>query len=123
MSSISVTNVKIEVNSVLKDIQNVVNDDWTRTLIHAQLAQTVYPYVPYDTGYLSEGSVEVEADGVYYTAFYAWRQYYGEDFKHNTEVHPLATAQWDKVAMQAHYDEFAEEVADIIARRYNNGQE
>lgn len=121
MIAVSVTDVTVDVSGVVNDIQNVINDDWTRTMIHAQLAQTVFPYVPYDTGYLSEDSVEIEPDGVYYTAPYAWRQYYGEDFHHNTEIHPLATAYWDKVAMQTHYDEFAQEVANIIAERYNNG--
>ena len=121
MSVVSVTNVKVDVSGVVNDINNVINDDTTRTLIQARLAQVVFPYVPYDTGYLSEDSVEIEADGVVYTADYAWRQYYGTEFNHKRDVHPLATAFWDKVAMQDHYDEFAQDVKDIIVERYNNG--
>jgi hypothetical protein len=121
MSVVSVTNVTVDVSGVVRDINNVINDEYTRTLIHAHLAQIVYPYVPYDTGYLSEDSVEIEPDGVVYTADYAWRQYYGTEFNHKRDVHPLATAFWDKVAMETHYDEFAQDIVNIIAERYNNG--
>ena len=95
MKGVSVT-VTVDSSYVLEKLQNVVNDDWTRTTVNARFAQIIDPYVPYDTGYLSQDSVEIEPDGVYYTAPYAWRQYYGEDFNHKTEVHPLATARWDK---------------------------
>lgn len=121
MSVVSVTNVTVDVSGIVSEINNVVNDDYTKTLIHARLAQIVDPYVPYDTGYLSQDSVEIDETGVIYTADYAWRQYYGTEFRHKTEVHPLATAFWDKVAMETHYDEFAEDVKEIIIRRMNNG--
>ena len=118
---ISVTDVKVDVSGVAEKLNNVVNDDYTRTLIHALLAKTVEPYVPYDTGYLSGESVEIDETGVTYTADYAWRQYYGVDFNHKKEVHPLATALWDKVAMETQFDAFAEGVKDVIIRRYNDG--
>lgn len=123
MSIVSITNVKVDGSNATKGIENVVNDDYTRTMIHALLAQTVDPWVPYDTGYLSKGSVEIDETGVIYTADYAWRQYYGENFNHKREVHPLATAFWDKVAMETQFDAFAEGVKEIIIRRYNSGQE
>ena len=66
-------------------------------------------------------SVEIQPDGVVYTADYAWKQYYGTEFRHKTDVHPLATAFWDKVAMETQYDNFAEGIKEIIIRRYNNG--
>lgn len=122
MSSVNVT-VTVDASYVISKLQNVIDDDWTMTMVNAQLAQILDPYVPYDTGFLSQESVEIEADGIYYTAYYAWRQYYGDDFSHNTEVHPLATSRWDEVAMQTHYNEFTEDVKEIIIRRYNNGQE
>ena len=121
MSIVSVTDVKVNLDGVINDIENVINDESTMTLIHARFAQILDPYVPYDTGYLSQDSVEIEAYGVVYTADYAWKQYYGEDFKHKTEVHPLATAFWDKVAMENHYDEFVEDVREILVRRMRNG--
>ena len=123
MSTVSVTNVKVDLDGVVSKVDDVIHDEDTMLLVHARFAQIIDPYVPYDTGYLSQDSVEIEADGVVYTADYAWKQYYGEDFKHKTEVHPLATAFWDKVAMETHFDEFAEEVREILVRRLRSGQE
>lgn len=84
----------------------------------------VDPYVPYDTGKLS-GEVDFAkiTNGalVTYTAPYARKQYYGEEFHHNTEYHPLATAYWDKVAMQTKRDEFNKEVERIVKEHYRNG--
>ena len=121
MSVVKIT-VEADLQGVVDNLENVVHDDETMLLVHARYSQILDPYVPYDTGYLSQGSVEIEPDGVVYTADYAWRQYYGENFNHKTEVHPLATAFWDKVAMQTYLDTFAEDVKEILVRRYNNGQ-
>ena len=85
----------------------------------------VDPYVPYDTGKLS-GEVDfvhgMDGSAVVYTAPYAAKQYYGEHFNHNTEHHPLATAHWDKVAMQTERERFVKEVEQIVKGRYKNGQ-
>ena len=121
MSFVSVTKITVDSSGITQKLEDVIDDPETMLLVHALYAQVLDPYVPYDTGYLAGQSVEIEPDGVLYTADYAWKQYYGEDFKHKTEVHPLATAFWDKVAMETHYDEFAEKVKEIIIRRYNNG--
>lgn len=88
------------------------------------LIDTVDPYVPYDTGKLS-GEVDfaqtTSGPAIIYTAPYARKQYYGEEFHHNTEHHPLATAHWDKVAMQTKRDEFNKEVERIVKEHYRNG--
>lgn len=85
----------------------------------------VDPYVPYDTGKLS-GEVDyvhsMDGSAVVYTAPYAAKQYYGEEFHHTTEHHPLATAHWDKVAMQTERDRFVKEVEQIVKEHYKNGQ-
>ena len=121
MSIVGVTKVDVDLSNVMTTVENVIHDEDTMLLVHARFSQIIDPYVPYDTGYLSRDSVEISAEGVTYTADYAWKQYYGEDFKHKTEVHPLATAFWDKVAMETHFEEFAEDVKNIIIRRLNNG--
>lgn len=118
---LSVTNVNVDLTNITQELQRVIDNPDTMLLVHARYAQILDPYVPYDTGYLSQDSVEIEPFGVVYTADYAWRQYYGEEFNHKRDVHPLATAFWDKVAMETHIDEFAEDVKEIILRRYNNG--
>ena len=114
------TTVKFDVD-IAGDIQKVINDENVMTLVQSRFAQIVDPYVPYDTGYLSQDSVEIDAEGVTYTADYAWKQYYGEEYNHNTEVHPLATAHWDKVAMQTEYATLVNDIQDIIREKLANG--
>ena len=121
MSIVSVTNVNVDLTGITHTLQGIINDPDTMLLVHARYAQILDPYVPYDTGFLSQGSMEIESYGVVYTAEYAWKQYYTTTFHHKTDIHPLATAYWDKVAMETHIDEFAEDVKEIIMRKYGNG--
>jgi hypothetical protein len=123
--------IKIDVNINEHTIGDKIwnTNVWTTGLnwdIGQTFAKIVDPWVPYDTGKLSQdisyytsatsGGVEVV-----YESEYAQKQYYGEEFHHKTEVHPLATAKWDQVAMQTKRDEFAKEVERIIKERYKNG--
>lgn len=119
--SIIKTDVSVDMSGIEQKLEDIVQDTDFMTLVHAYYAKILNPYVPYDTGYLSGESVEISADGVTYTADYAWKQYYGTEFNHKRDVHPLATALWDKVAMQTEQDLFAEQVKEILIRRYNNG--
>lgn len=118
MSGLITTEVKIDFTGVAKKINSVINDDGVMTEVHRAFAEILNPYVPYDTGYLSK-TVEVTPEGITYTAPYASKQYYGTEFHHNTEHHPLATAHWDEVAMQTHREEFENIVAEIIRRQLN----
>ena len=120
MSNISVK-VDVDMDGITKRIEDIIHDEGVMTEVHEAYAEVLNPYVPYDTGYLSQDSVEVSAEGVTYTADYAWKQYYGTEYNHKKEVHPLATAMWDKVAMQTEKEAFAETVKEIIVRRLNGG--
>lgn len=120
MSDFITTDVKVDLTGVTKQLNGVISDDGVMTEVHSIFAEILNPYVPYDTGYLSQ-TVEVTPDGITYTAPYASKQYYGEEFHHNTEHHPLATAHWDEVAMQTHKEEFANKVAEVIRRRLSGG--
>lgn len=121
MSNIVTTTVSVDVSEITKEIQNIINSDETMTEVHEAFASILDPYVPYDTGNMSQDEISIDADGVTYYAEYAAKQYYGVEFKHTKDTHPLATAYWDKVAMQTQQEAFAQEVADIIARRLSNG--
>lgn len=118
--SIITTEVTVDVDAISSRIEQAINDAGVKTEVHQALAEIVDPYVPYDTGALSK-NIEVSAEGVRYTEEYASKQYYGEEFNHKTEHHPLATAYWDKVAMQTEKEVLAQRVHDIIVRRLNNG--
>lgn len=84
-------------------------------------ADLVEPWVPYRTGELNY-SVEVSPDGVTWTAPYAATRYYNSDGFGLTsfEEHPLASMQWDKVAMQSgQQDYFNKFVKDLITESMN----
>lgn len=85
----------------------------TRLAIYNSLAKHCDPYVPFLNGPLSQTAVVTE-DGVKYIQPYARYQYYGVDFNHTVEYHPLASAKWNEAMMRDHKKEFTEEVKDII---------
>lgn len=120
MSKFITTDVKIDDTAILKTVEAITHDDGVMTEVHQAFAEIINPYVPYDTGNLSQ-DITVSAEGVTYHADYAAKQYYGEEFHHNKEHHPLASAHWDAVAMQTEKEAFANRVTEIIKERENNG--
>ena len=101
-----------EIRKQLKE----VNNPTTMVAIHNTLAKRCDPYVPFLNGPLSQTNV-VSKEGVRYIQPYARYQYYGTNFNHTTDYHPLASAQWDKAMLRDHKDEFTQEVKDIIVWR------
>lgn len=93
-----------------------VNNVTTMLAIHNTLAKMCDPYVPFLEGPLSQ-TIEVSPQCVRYTQPYARYQYYGVEFNHTTEYHPLATAKWDEAMLQNKGDEFRREVALIVKER------
>lgn len=88
-------------------------DDHTMLQIHNELARYCNPYVPMLNGPLSQ-TVEISPDGVTYTQEYARYQYYGDEFNHTIEYHPLATARWDEAMMRDKGDMFALQIQAIL---------
>lgn len=93
-----------------------VNNATTMLAIHNTLAKMCDPYVPFLEGPLSQTNV-VSPEGVRYIQPYARYQYYGEDFNHTTEYHPLASAMWDKAMLRDKGEEFRIEVELIVKER------
>lgn len=121
-------------------------DDATMTEIHNLFAKTIEPWVPFREGVLAQ-SVEVTAEHVRYPGPYAHYVYTGEIYgpnipimqdgvvvgwfsppgqkkeptgramTYNTELHPLASKEWDKAAMEVKLDEFQRGVKEILERR------
>lgn len=120
MSKYVNTEVTVNIDAISSRIEQAISDEGVLTQVHQEFANIIDPYVPYDTGALSQ-NIEVTAEGVRYTEDYAYKQYHGEEFRHKTEHHPLATAYWDKVAMQTEKERLAQTVKEIIVRRLNNG--
>lgn len=121
MSDIIRTDVKVNLDGITQRVESVIHSDETMTEVHREFANIINPWIPYDTGRLADKDVRINAEGVTYYAPYASKNYYGDDIHHKTDKHPLATAYWDKVAMQTEQELLAERVKEILVRRINNG--
>ena len=111
--------VKLDGRIIEKSLQNrlsAVNNSTTMLAMHNTLAKRCDPYVPFLNGPLSQ-TVQVTPEHVRYIQPYAHYQYYGVDFNHTTDYHPLASAMWDKAMLRDHRAEFFHEIKDIIERR------
>ena len=102
-----------------KALENMVTgliDDKTMLEIHNEYAKIVDPWVPYLNNPLST-TLEITPQYIEYLVPYAHKQYTHPEFNHTVEHHPLATAYWDKVAMQTELDKFKQIVKEILERR------
>ena len=102
-----------------KSIQNKIEDlidDTTMLEIHNLFAKLINPWVPFLEGPLSQ-NLEVTSEYVRYLQIYANYQYWGLEFNHTKDFHPLASATWDKVALQTELEKFEEGVKAILERR------
>lgn len=139
--------VKVEVDE--KAIENRITnliDDTTMLMIHKLLAMMCDPYVPFDTGVLSQ-TLEITPEWVRYNTPYAHYMYmglvYGQNIPiirqgqlvgffsrpgvtktptgdvitYNRSKHPLATAEWDKAMFRDRQEEFLTQVQAILYRR------
>lgn len=120
MSDYINTDVTVNVDAISQRIESAIRDEGVRLQTHQVFADIIDPWIPYDTGNLSQ-DITITPECVTYNADYAFDQYYNTQYRHKTEHHPLATARWDKVAMQTEKEHLAQEVKDIVVRKLNNG--
>lgn len=107
--------VHIDDKAIQKQIESLI-DDKVMLEIQNLFAKTIDPWVPFLEGPLSQ-TLEITPEYVKYLVPYAHYQYEGTNFKHTTDYHPLASAHWDKVAMQTQLDIFVAQVKQILERR------
>lgn len=107
--------IDIDENSIVNKVENLI-DESTMLEIHNLFAKLINPWVPYLEGPLSQ-NIEVTPEYVRYLQIYANYQYWGLEFNHTKDVHPLASARWDKVAMQTEMEKFEDGVRTILERR------
>ncbi len=99
--------------------KHVVDAPQTKLELHQVLKDISDPYVPYNTGRLSE-NVTVNSDGITYHQPYARRVYYGDYMNFRKDKHPLATARWNEVAITDNEEEFNARCSDVIREAINN---
>lgn len=113
--------VNVQISQKLQQKLSDINNPTTMLAIHNTLAKRCDPYVPFLEGPLSQTAV-VSSEHVKYIQPYARYQYFGVDFNHTKEYHPLASAMWDKAMLRDQGDEFNKEVKDILKwRMMQNG--
>ena len=112
-------NVKIHMQekALQEKLEAFRKDPETMLAIHTDFAKVIDPWVPYLHGFLSQKTIQITPECVRYTQPYARYQYYGVGFNHTKDVHPLASAMWDKVAMQTQRAKFIADVTQILKRR------
>lgn len=115
------TKLTYKINCNSKSIQNKIDsliDDDLMLKVHQRFAEIVDPWTPYRTGATSRsGLTQVKPDRVIYGGGkidYDVYIYYGTHMNFNPQFHPLATAMWDKVAMQTERDTFAADVEELL---------
>lgn len=74
------------------------------------------PYVPMDTGSLSQ-TVDITADYVHYKVPYAEKVHEGENMNFSKDKHPLATAHWERAMAAAKGQQLADDIKAYIERR------
>lgn len=109
------TRVEVDVNAIGQKLENLL-DSRTMLELNNLFAKYMDPYVPFLEGPLSQ-TVEVSPEYVKYIQPYARYQYYGTEFNHTLDYHPLASAMWDEAMMRDRGDEFLAEVQEILKRR------
>lgn len=97
-------------------INRIVNNKDVGLFTAETCARYMNPYVPMDTGMLSQNYI-TEPWKVTYTQPYARYQFLGTEFNHNLEHHPLATARWDQATQASKSMEIAMEIEEYIRRR------
>ena len=119
----TVIKVKSHLEKALRKKLEEVNNPTTMLAIHNTLAKKCDPYVPFLEGPLSQ-TIEVTSEGVHYIQPYARRQYFGENFNHTTEHHPLASAKWDEAMMRdkgiSFYTNGQNALRDIVKASHEN---
>lgn len=106
-------NIKAKVDALI--------DDSLMLEVHQAFAEIIDPWTPYRTGATSRSGLrQVRPDAVVYGGGdidYDVYIYYGTHMNFNPQYHPLATALWDKVAMQSERDKFVARVREIFVNR------
>ena len=109
--------VNIEPTSVIKATLGINEDGRAQKFFTNTCAKHMDKYVPFDKGNLAD--YRIEGNQVVYEQLYARYQYYGvskngKSFKYNTDKHPLAHKEWDKVMWSAEKSKITQEVQEYI---------
>lgn len=128
---------EVEIKDGKKTFQRIFGEG-TMTFIHKTLFDYCAPYVPMDSGMLSQ-TVDITPKYVHYKQPYAHFQYEGLVFvdergstyakkdhskhatstplKYSKDEHHLATSHWEKAMMVAKGDDFCKTIENYLKRK------
>lgn len=107
--------VKVDIPNISGISKRLFTPD-VKKYAHTRLHAYCDPYVPMDTGALSQ-TVNITEDYVHYKVPYAHRVHEGNGMHFSTDKHPLATSHWEKAAMTAKGQQLADDIAAYIKRK------
>lgn len=107
--------VKVDISGASKKAEKICRNERIGIFAAETFARLMTPYVPMDTGTLSQ-SYTTEPRKVIYNQPYAHRLYEGKGFNFSKEKHPLATAHWDEAAKAAKGKQLADEISNYIRK-------
>lgn len=107
--------VDFDAAGIGKKVDDVKTDKKLGLFLAQEAEKGMEPYVPMRTGALvASGSAEPFA--VTYTANYATYPYHGNNMTIRTEMHPLATKEWDVAYAKAHGEDLARAATAYLKR-------
>lgn len=125
-------NTYVKPSDVLNNVLKTAKSPECMTFTLQTWYRYMLPYIPFDTGLLASGmrmsdDAMTDSDAqvkmiktidqqITFNAPYANRLYNGVGFNFNTEHHPLACAEWGRVAMDIHGAKITDEVLNYMKR-------
>lgn len=107
-------NVSVRIFNPTQTMRRICDNDRTRIFLAETCARYMDKFVPMDKGKLSK-DYTCDPGKVIYSTVYARRQFYGTNFNFSRDMHPNATARWDK-AVSPYKRQIANEVSIFIGR-------
>lgn len=99
-----VSSITVDMAGAVRKVEALKTNKRLGDFMAAEAQRGMEPYVPMRTGALVT-SAKSSPFEVEYTASYATYPYHGRNMTIRTEMHPLATREWDKAYAAAHGEE------------------
>lgn len=107
--------VKVDKTGIAPKLASIASDSGLGTFAAEEMGKGMNPYVPMETGVLSQ-FYATKPFHVLYLAAYSTRLYHGEGMNISQEMHPLATAKWDKAYIADKKGQLTKSLQDYISR-------
>lgn len=108
-----VSSITVDMSGAGRKIDALRSNKRLGEFMASEAQRGMEPYVPMRTGALV-ASAKSSPFEVEYTASYATYPYHGRNMTIRTEMHPLATKEWDKAYASAHGEELGRAATSFV---------